>query len=476
MYFSLKEKKFWVILPLLLTVIIIVLLLVKNFSFDVISFKNGKSFSYHLFLLVIIIFPLLFLSVFDHWKEILFHKKLLLAGLSSFFIAINFSSHQSYQFSFLFAVVALIYLFFERKIFRPNTFFILLILYFGINALSLIWTNDIKLGVSYLREIIPLIYVSLLFSFFRLDKRDFDMIALFIFRFSIIYAFISICSWIIETRFLEFPLINSFGFSKQILNNRNCYDIVYAWSDRVHPTYNGINLLFALSIGWYYIFRKKVKDNINPYEFVFIVLSTLLIGIITASRFIIIVWIIVNLAGILFSIRNNKKLLISITLCFFITGAFSLAKFSDKCVNFIQDPIRVFHYEVAFESIKKNPFIGTGYGGIPPMIEKDNPAYVANNNFPPNVYQMKHPDNQLLSDFMQTGVFGFALITLILSFPLFLSIKNKDWLLFVNSLFFLILMNIESPLMYVNGIFTFTLIFNLLLNRNTKLKQYNLIR
>jgi hypothetical protein len=44
----------------------------------------------------------------------------------------------------------------------------------------------------------------------------------------------------------------------------------------------------------------------------------------------------------------------------------------------------------------------------------------------------------------------------------FYSFKQKNWLLFINSLVFLTLMSIEMPLMYLNGIFSFILIFSFL--------------
>lgn len=467
----LKGKKYWNLIPLLSIFLIVGTVFFKAFTVDIIYYKREEAFSYNMFLGAVLCLPLFLLSLFDHWKKQLFPKKILLVALSFLLIAMNFRLQQAFQASVVFALSVIIYFVFEKKIYRPSLFYVLLFLYFVLDAVSLLWSSNVGLGIGYLMKLSPLAFIPILFCFFKLSRKDFDMIALFLFRFSMIFAVISVCSWIIESRFLNFPLVNSLLGKKYFIASNYCYDVIYAWSNKVHPTYNAILLLFSLSIGWYYIFKKNVEDNIGWLEFSFIVFITFFLAVITVSRFMLVLWVIINVAGVIFSLRHNKKVLTVVSSVIIVAGISIIALFSEKFLSFINDPIRVCHYEAAFQSIEENTWIGTGLGGMTKYINRDNPAYVPLHLSSAVKFNHIHPHNQFVGDLMQTGVLGLILILFIMGFLFYSSIKHRNWLLMINSFMFLCLMNIEMPLMYINGIFTFALIFSLL----TKIKPEDTI-
>ena len=462
MKFIYKGKTYWTLIPLLLIFLVIGLEFYTTFELDIIYYKLEGTLTYNLFLAAVFCLPLLLLPFFAHWKKQLFHKKLLLVGLSVFLIAMNFRLQQAFQISVLFSITVIIYFIFEKKIYRPNLFYVLLFLYFVLEAVSLLWSSNVSLGLSYLMKLSPLAFVPLLFCFFKLSKKDFNMIALFLFRFSMIFAFISVCSWIIESRFLNFPIEKSLAAKKYLIDIYPSYDVVYAWTNKEHPTYNAILLLFSLSIGWYYIFKKGVEDNIGYLEFAFMFFSTFLLAIITASRFMFVLWVIVNIVGLLLSLRKNKKVFLVISSVFIVSGISLLGSFPEKLLSFINDPVRACHYAAAFQSIEENPWLGTGVGGMTKYININNPVYAPLNLRSDDLFNHIHPHNQFVGDMMQTGVLGLILIIFIMGFLFYASIKYRNWLLLINSLMFLLLMNIEMPLMYTSGIFTFTLIFTFL--------------
>lgn len=464
-----KERKYWWLLPLLFTLIITALLYFKNISLDVVHFKKEKKLLHDIFMLFVVLTPLLLLRFFDNWKQSN-HKKILLTGIASLLISFNFSTHLFFQISSFFAITTFIYFLFEKKIYRPNLFHILLFVYFGICASSLLWTSNVTLGFKYLRNLTPLAYIPILFCFFRLSRRDFDMIALFLFRFSMIFAFLTICSWIVGSHFLNFPLENSLTAKKYFIDNYNSYDVVYAWSNQIHPTYNAINLLFSLSVGWYFILKRNVKDGISYFELIFSIVTTLLIVTISASRFMFVEWIFVNIAGFLFSVRKKRNLFIVSTSSVVILGISFLFSFSEKVDSFINDPVRECLYNAAFQSIKENPLLGTGLGGMTKYINVENPAFAPLNLQSKQDFPHIHPHNQIIGDLMQTGVMGIATILLILGVLFFHSIKHRNWLLLINTITFLMLMNIEMPLMYLAGIFSFGVILNFLLKKESNSK------
>jgi len=285
-----------------------------------------------------------------------------------------------------------------------------------------------------------------------------------------IFAFITICSWIVESRFLNFPLENSLIGKKYVINNYNSYEVVYAWSNQIHPTYNAISLLFSLSVGWYFIFKRNLKDGISYFELIFVVLTTLLIVVISASRFMFVEWVFVNIAGLLFNIRKRRNLFIISTSSVVILGISLLFSFSTKVDSFINDPVRDCHYNAAFQSIKENPLLGTGLGGMTKYINVENPVYAPLNLHSKQDFPHIHPHNQIIGDFMQTGVMGITTILLILGVLFFYSIKRRNWLLLINTITFLMLMNIEMPLMYLAGIFAFGVIPCFLLEKESNSK------
>ena len=457
------NKKIWKFTPILFSVIILLLLFVDSLSFDFIGFKTNQETLFNVFFLIVSTSPFLILFFFDDWKPLAFHKKILLTGIIILFVSVFYASHIGYQLSVL-ATLAIFYYFSkEKKIFRPDIFVISLFIYFIVNAISLFWSPDKSYGVHLLGNISPLVYIPLLFCFFNIEKKDFNLIMLFLFRYSVIFAFISISTWVLECRFLDFPLTESLVIKKYAIDIYSNYEVVFAWSNHIHPTYNGLLLTFALTIGWYYFLNKKTADSIHVFEFVFFVLATFLLALITSSRFMLISWIIVNAAGILFILRKNKVLLATVSILYFVVALGSTWVFFDKFTGFINDPIRSAHLNVAFESIQENTWHGTGIGGMTKYINVDNPFY---DPLRPSIeYEFNHiqPHNQLIGDLMQTGVFGVIAILAVIIILFFYGIKFRSWLIIVNLLMFLLLMSIEMPLIFSKGIFSFALIFNLLL-------------
>lgn len=466
-----KKKEYWTILPALMSFVIVSLLLSKQTEFDVISFNNYKNFYYSLFLYAIVALPLLLLSFFGYWRKQSFQKKVLLSGLVLYLAAINFRTLLSFQFTIVFVIAVLVYFLYEKKIYRPQIFQVFLLLYFGITTLSLLWTNNLKDGIMLWRnEISPIAFIPILFCFFKLNKQDFDTVALVYFRFSILFATISICSWVLESRFLNFPLYQSFLMDKYDVETFESYQVVYAWSPATHPTYNGLNLLISLAFGWCYISKKNVENNIRYVEFGFLLVVSLILTIITASRYMAVMWMVVNVLGVIYSLRKNKNTLIASSIVFFTSGVFAICFFFDKVVGFISDPVRNCHYKAAAQSIKENTWFGTGLGGMTKYINIDNPIYNSLNIGKNSDFRSIHPHNQIIGDWMQSGVIGLAIVLFIIGLLLYYGIKHQNWLIFVNTIIFLLLMSIEMPLIFISGTFGFVLIFNFLFSTDPNRK------
>lgn len=464
MNFPTKFKSIWFYYPLILSALIAILLLFKTISFDLIGFKKESYGTHKLIVWIITFIPMLFLLTSGYWLKQTFQKKILLTGLISLLIAINYRINTGYFFTIVFSLSVVIYFLFEKKIYKLSFFGLLIILYFAINVISLLWTSKLNDGILLLRHLSPLVFIPFIFCFFKLKKKDFDLIFLILFRSSMLFVFFSICSRVIQSRFLNIPIFPDSIFEKIILNSIDSFAIVFAWSNYIHPTYIGLLLLFSLATGWYLLFKSDTEDGVTITEFAFMIITTFLLVILSASRFMFVGWLIVNTSGVLYLLRKNKKVIkYAIAALAIFTVVFTI-RYSNKISDFYKDPLRVCHYKAAYQSINDNTWHGTGLGGMTTYINYDNPIYAHLVILP--VFTHRHPHNQFIGDLMQTGVFGLVTIIFIVAYLLFSSFKYRNWLLLVYSVLFLLLMNIEMPLIYEKGIFYFALINSLLFKMN----------
>lgn len=451
------------LLSLLVPVIAIVaILLCSNTSFDFISHKAANINIYRaVVILGIISLPLILILVSNKdFRQQPTTCKLLIISTSLFVISLNFNLHFNYIFTCVFGTGLLIYFIFNRKYYKPNTLHILLFVYTAINALSLLWTSDLKSGFYWLKLQMAFIYFPLAFCLFRLDRKQFDIILISIFRWMILFAVLSVCSWILQSRALEIPLSEAFIMSKHMfVGIYQPFDVVFAWSNFYHPTYISVTLMLGLSIGWYY----ALQNNVKGYELAFYTLIVLLIAILTQSRFMIVAWLLVNILFVVYMLKTKPKLQWVVIVIITLIAAFALAFYPDKIKNFFSDTVRIAHYKAAFEAIEDNPFLGTGLGGMTKYIRAENLIY---NTLDTSDFNHYHPHNQIIGDIMQTGILGFLSILSIIIYVSYLCIRQKNQLLFCFFSVFFLLMIIEMPLMVENGIMCFAFMLCLL-------NQYN---
>lgn len=456
--------------------LMVIVLSVDKIAFDIIEFKENKSIYYTLSFWFFGFLSLLFLPLFSLWEHLRLHEKILLSTLAAFFIAINYKAHFAFQFSAVFALATAFYFYRERKVYRPDTFYILLFIYVLINGVSLLWTSNLEAGIKLLNHLYTLVYVPLLFCFFRLDKKQFDLIALFVFRAMMFFATYSICSWVIEARFLEFPVSEGLVLTKYTISGIPPYEAAYAWTNQMEPTYNALVLIFALAIGWCYAGRASEGDRVSYFELAFFVAATLLLTMFTASRFMLVVWALVNLFGILHFVRDNRKVFIAFSSLSFVFVLVFGFFFYSKVDDFIEDPVRDYLYDAAFESIRQSAWHGVGLGAMRGALYADDAARELSGAGSVEVFPHVHPHNQIVSDVMQVGIFGFAVILCIIVSLFYKSWVQRNWLLGMALLVYFLLMCIETPLIHSKGIFFFALVFSFLVQRNLETKPVTDIR
>ena len=451
------RKKIYLIVPTILLLIIALLLFFKGLSFDFLTYRSESPNMHQAFLIFgAIALPLLSLLVSDGvFRNEPLHSKILMIGISSFAISMVFNLHFIYIFSIVFSVCVALNLYFERKVYRPTIFHLLILIYFVVNTISLLWTNNFVSGTKFIKKDLSMLYVPLLFCLFSLCQEQIKTILVVVGRWFMFFAFLSVCAWILQSRVLGISLLESFSTTKHFLvDSYSPFVLIFSWSNFDHPTYISICLILGLSVLWYYVGKKIVA----VWELIFGIAIVLFLSVITQSRFMLLSWSIVNIIFILYYLRRSRKKAIVFVCVLVACVSLSVYLNPNSAKSLFWDDVRDMHYSVAFESIGENTLLGTGIGGMTKYINKDNPVYDSIKNMWDGHY---HPHNQVIGDFMQTGVLGLLSIVVIIIYLLYSSIKQRNILFFSFVLIYILLMSIEMPLMVDQGLYCFVFFISL---------------
>ncbi|GHT16997.1 hypothetical protein FACS189429_0160 [Bacteroidia bacterium] len=327
------------------------------------------------------------------------------------------------------------------------------------------------MGVYALYLLIPLT-----FSVFVLTKQEIDMILLVFVRAMFFFIFVSLCSWVLQNRFLQIPFPKWFDFNEiSFYINYNgattdfpARDILFAWLFGQHETYYSFAYIFAFFLSIYYLLHKKTENCIQIPEFIFGLVLIILCSILSHARIALVFCIVAVVAGIGYKLLNYKKMLVSLGILGFAVGLILLIIFRQQFDFFISDRVRPQLFATAWENICQRPLLGTGLGGMKQIFAAKMQAL--GNDF--SYLNMQHPHNQFFTDWMQTGIVGLVILLFLTIYTFYLAIKQRNFLLFTFMLMWLQLMLIESPMLSERGAFYFVLFVCLLVGQKRKMNHY----
>lgn len=463
-------------MPIIYTILIISVLLFNSAGIDFIGFKNEYHNSHNALLMFgAIALPLLVLlrsdSSFRGEKN---ETKLLIFGITSFAVSLHFNNHFNNLFSAVYGVSIVLYLWKQRKFYTPTKLYMFVVFYFIINAISLMWTNNLPDGIGWLQLHFILIYIPLGFCLFRLSKMEYSTITIAFFRWVLFFSVFSVCCWILQSKAFGIPLSEAFTMVKKpFLNKYDPYNIIFAWSNYTHPTFLAVMMMLGLSIGWY----NAIKKEVALVELVLLIILVLLCSIVTQSRFMIVAWLLINILFIVYWLKTNPKQQGATIVAIVVVAVLVSAFYPNKIKSFFSDNVRSAHYQAAYQAIEENCFWGTGLGGMTKYINGENPIYLpVKDDVIRRIHAPKtddeliklrattsidfiglNPHNQPLGDLMQTGVFGLLSILSIAIYLIYNTIKYRNRLLGGFTIVYLLLMMVEMPLMVDKGIFIFAL-------------------
>lgn len=366
----------------------------------------------------------------------------------------------------------------ERKLIRGNKEIIKILFWFSLPfmfyIISLIWTENVQEGISFINRSWALIIVS--FVVFVL--RPFN---------KMLHTAIFIRIYILSSGFLALLLLGYLSVQFYVGNIE--YDItsymsVVQFRKQInelpffneHPIY--ITLLLGTAI--IFLFFYRFKSIWATFFLYFIMVSVVFLA---SSRGPLAALILVLGAVLFLSIKNKKKATLVLLLFFVVVGVggyYSPLKsrvleivntkhLYPKGVYYNSFNLRMGIYKCGFEIASNAPWYGYGAGDVQ---DKLNDCY--RNRFDTNAYEQitYNTHNQYLFYWISFGWFGLLII--LLSYAAFLrkAVLRNDKMYFFFLTFFFLSMLTENILSRNTGIVLFSM-FNSILYNNSCLKNDN---
>ena len=236
--------------------------------------------------------------------------------------------------------------------------------------------------------------------------------------------------------------------------------MLYGWNGMGHPSYNSIWAMAAALIGCFLVDKRKI----GWIEFVFGELIIMELQFAAQSRIGIVMVCIVWVSGYIYLFRNRRKVVFATIAACVMLVVFAFLLHPNILGSFGHDISREQQRQLAFDFIEKKGVLGSGLGGttgeyVSQVVGYEYPWFEWKND---NIYV----HNQFLGDWMQSGIIGLILIVFIVFALFIMSIKKKNYLVFVFVLSMVFFMMIEMPLRFLNGVTLTTFFLCLFFNNH----------
>jgi len=357
--------------------------------------------------------------------------------------------------------------------FSNKLIYIIISTYFLLTVLSLLYTNDIDVGLFEIQKKLSMLFFPIIIiGSNKKVKNNYNTI-LYTFVIGNLIASIYLLSnaffsnLIIEngTWFIEYCPDKSFKSHSffELINLRfNNFSASYL-SIFIHPSYFAMFLVFSIVILIYFFKQNFIKKTTLKLLTISIILLFVFMIYLLQSRASFITFFVVIVFLILYEIKkhNNKKLIISGIFVISVSVTFILSSsafqegfnklnkiLSNKNkLEIVKKDARFQTWYSAKEVIKENFWFGTS----PPDVYKELTNIYIKYNFPVKEKEL-NAHNQYLESFAGLGVFGFISLMSILICGFIYAYNKKHYLLFFLLLISSINFLFESMLNRMAGI------------------------
>jgi ADP-heptose:LPS heptosyltransferase len=238
-----------------------------------------------------------------------------------------------------------------------------------------------------------------------------------------------------------------------------------------HPSFLVSILAFIIPLGFYLNYTLK---KINSYIMILGVALAITCTYISGARIgVIIDLCLLTLSMIFYRKELNAKVKIAGLMCG--VAIVTLTIFNTN--KFSSDPVRSELFRVGIETIKKNPWKGSGIESMRKYIS--NAEFNIADEYAKEHYLHSHFHNQLIDEIVQFGIPAGIIFILFWICCLKTAIQRKDYLLYSFIAIYILFINVDSPMGAAKGLvpmlFWLCLIFStqhIRLQPNNKIKNY----
>ncbi len=367
-------------------------------------------------------------------------------------------------------------------------YFIASILFFILVPMGLLWTNNIKSGLSIVEEKLSLLAFPVLFLGANklIIKNKINILKFFIWGnfFASIMCIIGALykSISFEDGKMLFDAVvlkgNNYTFFNSIIYGGN-YFFYTELSLFHHPTYFSAFLCMSLFFLYFILKNKEYNNNFFKRLYIFIFLFFIFIVVLLSSKAALIVLFIILAAGLILFVKNSKSKIIKFVSVFFLIILAIIIFINprvkgtwNEITNYKKDKIPRYSVSARFvlwnnslKLIKQNFIYGVGTGDVKDELMKELASDKRNKVI---TDKQLNCHNQYLETFVGHGVIGFLLLLFIMIYPLKI-VRNDFRLLYIG---FIIIVGVnflfETMLNTFAGIlfFTFFLNFYIFVNDN----------
>ncbi|MBQ9339634.1 MAG: O-antigen ligase family protein [Paludibacteraceae bacterium] len=320
----------------------------------------------------------------------------------------------------------------------PTAFMWTFFAYFITLAMSMLWSHSPEQGWIILRRELTWLGIPIAFCTIHISASNWERIIKIFFRTALLFATVTIIYWLYYITLNNIDIQLFFIPVKHHIANINCWQIVYGWNSYQHPSYNALGLCLGLICCWWLLRHR----SISVIEAVVYAILAGLIVYITQSRIGIVMYAAIVLTCPLLMVWENKKHRLIYIMVLFLFGIVTLVAWLNISTPFSLDKARHVLYADAIEGIKAHPILGVGLGGLPEAI---------------NNAKLSNPHNQLLGDWLQSGLPAVCALTVMILTLLWNALSKRNGVLLLFIVISLLFMQIEMPFYLIKGINYFVL-------------------
>jgi O-antigen ligase len=341
----------------------------------------------------------------------------------------------------------------KEKLQKPHPIVYCWMAVYLVRVVWLLVSTDIHYGLKWLDVCLPMLLFPLTFQYLSLSERAIKTALTFFVHFTLLFCVITL--FIIAYHSITMPI----DIKDWLHSPKDYSNLAFTLTNSHHPSFLCVIYLFALPAGLY--LRRKYH-TIAATEIAILAIVEATVIVFTGARVGIIIFTLLLSMMAIYSVSLKRKVItigVIITILSIIAVMWSLSE--NQFIDRFKDPIREQLWEAAIASIKEEPLLGVGTGGMRAIIDTLKTTEIVGQTF-------SYPHNQYLGEVMHFGIIGAIPLFATLIYLLIMAIRQKNFLLLSLMAILFIFTITEMPFDLYRSINYFLFFISLLLFQKQK--------